>query len=335
MLSRTLPFWGNIHLNWTVSTALAALTGATALVFGVFPALVAARADMAAGFKNGGCAQPGDRSQNRARSVLQVSQVALSITLLICAGLMMRTMHALRHVPLGFRTDHLVLTSLTVPNDRYGDRNVATAVWQPLLDRIRRLPGVKAAAMTTVLPIRHPVEMQTVVYATEWTDEVVSAIVRAATPGLMQVLGVRMRSGRFFSEEDTATSLPVVVVNQTFVNRYLGGANASGKQIRFGRVPRAATIVGVIEDVRQEGAVEPSRPELCLCMTQIGTDHPVYEALLGKCMEMAVRTELAPGGTGSGVAATDSAGESTSRNWRARDDGGSWGGFDWSAKAAR
>ena len=59
---------------------------------------------------------------------------------------------------------------------------------------------------------------------------------------------------------------------------------------------RAATIVGVIEDVRQEGAAVPSQPELYLCMAQIGTDHPVYKALLGKFMEMAVRTELAPGG---------------------------------------
>jgi predicted permease len=296
MLSKTLPLSGNIHLNWTVWTALAALTGVTALAFGAFPALVASRADMDAGLKNGGRAEPGDRSQNRARSVLLVSQVALSIALLIGAGLMIRTMYALRHVPLGFRTDHLVLTSLTVPNDLYGDRNVATAVWQPLLEEILRLPGVKAAALTTVLPIRHPVEMQTIVYATEWTHEDVSATVRAATPGLMQVLGVRMRSGRFFSEEDTSTSLPVAVVNQTFVNRYLGGGNASGKQIRFGRVPRAATIVGVIEDVHQEGAAEPSQPELYVCMTQIGTDHPVYKALLGKFMEMAVRTELAPGG---------------------------------------
>jgi predicted permease len=296
LLSRSLPLAGNIHLNWAVWTALAALTGLTALAFGAFPALVAARADMDAGLKNGGRAQPGARSQNRARSVLQVSQVALSITLLIGAGLMMRTMYALRHVPLGFRTDHLVLTSLTVPNDLYGDRNMATAVWQPLLEQIRRLPGVKAAALTTVLPIRHPVEMLTVVYATAWTHQDVSATVRAATPGLMQVLGVRMLSGRFFTEEDTAASLPVAVVNQTFVNRFLGGGNASGKQIRFGHVPRAATIVGVIEDVHQEGAAEPSQPELYVSMTQIGTDHPVYKALLGKFMEMAVRTELPPGG---------------------------------------
>ena len=296
MLSKSLPLSGNIHLNWAVWTALAALTGLTALAFGAFPALVAARADMNAGLKNGGRAQPGARSQNRARSVLLVSQVALSMTLLIGAGLMMRTMYALRHVRLGFRTDHLVLTSLTVPNDLYGNRNVATEVWQPLLEQIRRLPGVKAAAMTTVLPIRHPVEMLTVVYATAWTHQNVSATVRAATPGLMQVLGVRMLSGRFFTEQDTASSLPVAVVNQTFVNRFLGGGNASGKQIRFGRVPRAATIVGVIEDIHQEGAAEPSQPELYVSMTQIGTDHPLYKPLLGKFMEIAVRTELPPGG---------------------------------------
>ena len=66
---------------------------------------------------------------------------------------MLRTLYALRHVPLGFRTDHLLLTTLTVPTDRYKDRNLATEVWQPLLDQIQTTPGVRAAALSTVLPI--------------------------------------------------------------------------------------------------------------------------------------------------------------------------------------
>jgi predicted permease len=294
MLSKTLPLSASIQLNWAVWTGLVVLTVLTALAFGMFPAILAARADIDAGLKNGGRQKTGDRGQNRARAVLLVGEVALSITLLIGAGLMMRTMYALRHVPLGFTTDHLVLTSLTMPNDLYKERNVGSAVWQPLLEQIRRMPGVETAALSTVLPILHPVELLTIVYATEWTHENVGATVRAATPDLMRVLGVRMRSGRFFTEEDTMTGLPVTVVNQTFVNQYLGGGNALGKQIRFGRVPRAVTIVGVIEDVHQDGLAVPSQPEFYLSMTQLGTDHPVYRALLGRFMEVAVRTKAEP-----------------------------------------
>ena len=295
MLSEKLPLAANIHLNWAVWAGLVVLTVMTALAFGAVPALVAARTELDAGLKGGGRRQAGDRGQNRMRALLLVGEVALSVTLLIGAGLMMRTIYALRHVPLGFRTDGLVLTSLTIPNDMYGDRNVATAVWQPLLDEIRRMPGVRAAALSTVLPIQHPVELVTAVYATEWMHGDANAIVRAATPGLMDALGVRMQNGRFFTDEDTATSRPVMVVNQTFVNRYLGGGNALGEVIRFGHVPRAATIVGVIEDMHQEGVARESQPEFYLCMSQLGPDQQIYRALLGRLMQVAARTEFAPG----------------------------------------
>ena len=252
MLALMLPLGAaDIHLNWTVWSALLLLTFVTALAFGVFPALIAAHAD-GAGALNGGRTQSSDRGQNRARATLLVSQVALSVMLLIGAGLMLRTLYALRHVPLGFRTDHLLLTTLTVPTDRYKDRNLATEVWQPLLDQIQTTPGVRAAALSTVLPIDHPVELLTVIYNTERTHKDESATVRAATPGLMNVLGVRMLAGRFFNQQDTASSLPVTVVNQTHVNRYFGGENPIGRQIRYGHVPHSATIVGVIEDIRQE-----------------------------------------------------------------------------------
>lgn len=296
LLVRMLPpgAAADIHLNWAVWSALLLLTVVTAIAFGVFPALIASRAD-ASSTLSGGRTQSSDRGQNRARAVLLVSQVALSIMLLIGAGLMLRTLYALRHVPLGFRTDHLVLTTLTVPNDLYKDRNLATTVWQPILDRIRTTPGVGAAALSTVLPIHHPVEYLTLVHNTDRTHKDEMTAVRAATPELMNVLGVRMLSGRFFNTDDTASSLPVAVINRTFADRYFGGENPLGRQVRYGRVPRAAAVVGVIEDIRQENPATPSTPELYLCMSQMDPANPVYRALLGRFMEVAVRTQSAPG----------------------------------------
>ena len=295
MLTASLPLATTIHLDWTIWTGLAALTLITALVFGTSPALVAARTSVSGGLKNAGRIRTGERGENRARSILLTAEVALSITLLIAAGLMMRTMYALRHVPLGFRTDHLVLTSLTVPNDLYKGRNVVSAVWQPLLDEIGGMPGVRGAALSTVLPILHPVELITMVYRTEWMQNDGMATVRAATPGLIETLGIRMRSGRFFTGQDTSGTLPVAVVNQTFVNRYLGGGSALGKQIRYGHVPQVATIVGVIGDIHQDRVTEPSQPELYLCMSQLTPDNSISRALVGRVMEVAVHTEIAPG----------------------------------------
>ena len=294
MLVTKLPLASTIQMNWAVWLALLALTLMTTLAFGAFPAWVAARVDADAQLKHGGRTQAGDRGQRRARSALLVAEVALSITLLTGAGLMMRTMYALRHVPLGFRTDHLILTGLTLPNDLYKDRNASSAVWLPLLSDIREMPGVSEAGMSTVLPIRHPVELETSVFRADRIDDDDGAMVRAASPELMHVLGIRMRRGRFFTDADTASSLPVAVVNQTFVNRFLKGGDAIGQTFQFGHVPRTVTIVGVIEDIHQDGVAEASRPEFYLCMSQLPADHPVYRALPGRFMEVAIRTEAAP-----------------------------------------
>ena len=123
-----------------------ALTLLTALAFGTMPALLAARGGTQAGLRSGGWNQAGDRGQKRVRNVLLVGEVAMSIGLLIGAGLMMRTTYALRHVPLGFRTDHLLLTSLTAPGDLCKNENMGAVAWQPLLDAVRSVPGVMQAA---------------------------------------------------------------------------------------------------------------------------------------------------------------------------------------------
>jgi predicted permease len=229
MLQRMLPLSQNVHLNWALWTGLIAVTILTAIAFGTFPALVAARTGADAALKSAGRGHVGGHGQSHLRSVLLVGQVALSIALLTGAGLMMRTIYALRHAPLGFRTDHVVLTNLTIPSEMYEGRNVASAVWQPLLDAVRRAPGVQSAALSTVMPIGHPVELLTRVYATQEREGNVGTAIRATTPELMHVLGITMRSGRFFTDVDSVASLPATVVNQAFVNRYLGAGGAIGK----------------------------------------------------------------------------------------------------------
>jgi predicted permease len=294
MLGNMLPLAQNIEMNWAVWLCLFALIGVTALAFGTVPALLAAWTGATVGLRSGGHKHAGDRGQNRLRTALLVGEVALSIALLIAAGLMMRTMYALRHVPLGFRTDHLLITNLTAPSDVYNDQNVGAAAWQPLLEAVQRFPGVKGAALSTVMPLKHPIEWLTVVYKTDWTQSNESAEVRAASPGLMEVLGVRLRSGRFFDERDTATSLPVTVVNRAFVNKLLGGGDVLGRQIRFGRTPTSATIVGVMDDIHQDAVSTSSKPEFYVCIPQVAKDNPLYRPLLSRYMELAVRTEVTP-----------------------------------------
>ena len=269
IIQRSLPLSVSFSVNWPVVAALLGFTLLTGLAFGVFPAVLATHLDFAEGLKSGSHSSGSNRTQSRLRGLLLICEVAVSLTLLIAAGLMLRTLHSLQHVALGFRADHIVLTDLTLPGYLYKDSNVAATAWQPILDRVQHVPGVRAAALSTVLPIGHSIEWLTLVYATEWTKGNVAAEVRAASPDLMQVLGIRLLEGRFVTKQDVEGSLPVAVVNQTFVNQYLGGRDAVGKQIRFGRIPSEATIIGVVEDVRQDAVNKPSNAELYLSMAQL------------------------------------------------------------------
>jgi predicted permease len=295
IIQRSLPLSVSFSLSWPILAALLGFSLLTALAFGVFPAVLATHFGFAEGLKYGRHSGASSRTQSRLRNLLLVSEVAVSLALLIAAGLMLRTLRSLEHVPLGFRTDHIVLTDLTIPGYMYKDSNVATTAWQPILERVQHLPGVRAAALSTVLPIGHSMEWLTLVYATGWTKGNVGAEVRAASPDLLQVLGVRLVQGRFVTAQDVEGSLPVAVVNQTFVKQYLGGRDAVGKRIRFGRIPSEATIAGVLEDIRQDAVNKPSKAELYLSMAQLKPGDALYLPLTGHSMQLAVRTETSPG----------------------------------------
>ena len=301
IIERSLPLQLNFSPDWPLLAALLGFSLLTGLAFGVFPATLATRLSFAEGLKSRSQVAGSNRGHSRASSLLVICEVALSLTLLTAAELMLRTLHSLEHVPLGFRTDHIVLTGLTVPGYLYKDSNVATAVWQPLLERIQHLPGVRAAALSTVLPIGHSIEWQTLIYKTSWTRGNDAAVVRAASPDLMRVLGIRLLQGRFITEQDVSGSMPVAVVNQTFVNQFLGGRDAVGKQIRFGRIPSTATIVGVLQDVRQEAVSVPSKAELYISMTQLKPGDALYLPMTGQSMQLAVRTQDSPDGMVSEV----------------------------------
>ncbi len=296
IIQRSLPLPLSFSLDWPLMAAFLGFSLLTALVFGVFPAVIAAHVGYAGGLKHRSHTSGSDRSQSRLRSLLVICEVAMSLTLLVAAGLMLRTLHSLRSVPLGFRTDHIVLTNVTLPGHLYKDRNVATAAWQPLLERVQHLPGVGAAALSTVFPIGHPIEWLTLIYKTSWSKGNGEADVRAASPELLQVLGIRLLQGRFITANDIDGTVPVAVVNQTFVNRYLGGRDGIGKQIRFGRVPSTATVVGVLEDVRQDAVSTPSSAELYLSMAQMKPGAALYLPMVGESMQLGVRMQNDPDG---------------------------------------
>ncbi|HEX4021847.1 MAG TPA: ABC transporter permease [Acidobacteriaceae bacterium] len=294
MLEKNLPLSQNIHMNPIVLGSLIGFTLLTGFFLGSIPAIIAARSPIEETLKSGVPTSSRDRGQARLRNALLIGEIALSMVLLVAAGLMLRTVYALHRVPLGFRTDHIVLTSFNVPNYDYKGRDLNTALWNPLLERVQHLLGVQSAALSTVLPIGHTMELQMTLYALDWAKGDVAAAVRAASPDLTHVLGMRMQAGRFFTAQDTQNAPLVIVVNQAFVRHYLSGQNVLGKQIRLGNFLDKTTIVGVLEDVHQDGVESPSQPEIYLGMAQLPPGKSLSRVLIGQVMELAVRTQTAP-----------------------------------------
>ena len=297
----------NLHApltpNASVVLVLLAFTLVTALASSIWPAVSASRASVESGLRAGSAGTGTARAQLRTRSLLAVAEVALSLTLLIGCGLLLRTIYALRHVPLGFRTDHVIVANMTIPAYKFTGRDIRTQLYQPLLERVERLPGVESASLMTEVPLGKTFQLE-VTFAAEGNTEAdvrqrdLRAQFRAVSPEIERVFGFRMLEGRFFDEHDTSSSQPAVVVNRAFVKAFLGDDSKLGKflgqpLLSYGE-HRQAMVIGVLDDERQVSVAEQSQPEIEVCIPQITPDSAFYKTAEGLAMDLALRTDRSP-----------------------------------------
>jgi predicted permease len=301
-LTSRLNFRVGFTPNVALMSSLLGLTVLSAVISSVWPALVAAKASIEPVLRQGG-PQRGGRSQHRARGLLVVTQVAMSMALLIACGLLLRTIFALKRVALGFRTDHVIVADMVIPAYKFDGKNMTTALYQPLVERVERMPGVQAASLTNAVPLGKRFPILVTLAANEQGPKAarkadLTAQFRAVGPGLQRVFGFSMLRGRFFSERDTPGSPPVVVVNRAFVKAYFGDGRDPGKilgeRLLSYRRGKPAEIVGVIDDERQSSVAEQSQPEIEVCIPQITPDSSFYRVTEGLAMNLALRTERDP-----------------------------------------
>jgi predicted permease len=214
----------------------------------------------------------------------------MSLTLLVVCGLLLRTIYTLRHVPLGFRTDHILVANLSIPSYRFAGQNMTETLYRPLLERTRHLHGIQSAGLISEVPLGKTfvlhLEMQL-------GSSTIVAFMKAVSPELQQVFGFRMAAGRFFGPEDTSTSEPVVVVNEAFARLYspdrhnpaliLGAKLSKNSPLR---------IVGILDDERQKTVADPTVPEVEIPIPQITPASGFYRPIEGTAMDLAVRTDL-------------------------------------------
>ena len=289
--------------NLPVFCALIGLTIAGACLIAVWPASGIFRASIDGALKQGATQTGLNLKQHRMRAALVVTEIALSLTLLVGCGLLLRTIYALKHVPLGFRTEHILVANMTIPAYRFGGRDMTTIFYQPLIERVKRLPGVEGASLMTEVPLGNTFSMLFTLgpqghSAIDLQRREIRAQFRAVGPEMQQVFGFRMLRGRFFNEGDTASSQAVVVVNRAFVKAYFGddrdpSAILGESLVGFGK-NRRSVVVGVLDDERQVSVAEPSQPEMEVSIPQITPESMFYKAAEGMAMDLAVRTVRDP-----------------------------------------
>jgi predicted permease len=246
-----VPLLHTARVDGTALLFAAVASIASVLLFGLLPALRASRTDLQAVLRAAG-ARGGER--RRVRAAILIAQVALSVVLLIGAGLLVRSFLRLQDVDPGFAPDGVLLASLNLPAASYGGTAAHAAFYDAVLERVRALPGVVGAAGTSEPPLIG-FAMTRDIGIEEYTfgpDERPDVAYRAVTPDFFETLRMPLRAGRRFEAHDREGSSRVVIVNETFARRFFADADPVGRRVRLGE-STWYDIIGVVADIRQHG----------------------------------------------------------------------------------
>ena len=267
----TLPRSDTIGLNGWVLAFVATVSIATGVGFGLVPALRASRADLREDLSESAGRSGTARGQHRTLSGLIVAEIALSLVLLVGAGLLVRGFIAVITTDPGLRPDRILTFHVSAPSGRIADTARYVQFYGPALERVRALPGVRGAATTTLLPIQGSGWNGNfeIVGKPKETDpsRMPFAEYRVVSSNYFSVLGIPLTKGREFTDQDAAGAPLVVIINDEFARRYFPGEDPVGKQI-LAWTGTPSTIVGVAHSVRQVSLDQAPRSELYVAAAQ-------------------------------------------------------------------
>jgi putative ABC transport system permease protein len=272
-----LPRVAEIALDKQVLLFTLGLTTVTGLFFGLAPALQASRTDLNESLKDGMRESSGGIKRNRTRSALVISEIALSLILLVGATLLFQSLRRVLAISPGFESDNVLAADVSVSSSKYPEPAQRAAFYREALERIASLPGVESAGIVYPLPLGGSFESYTFDIAGQPPfppGQQPSANRRVISPDYFRTMKTPLRKGRTFGPQDQATAPAVMIVNDTFARRFFPGEEVIGKRIipGEGRQPVTREIVGVVGDIRHEGLdVEPS-PEYYVPYEQTSVD---------------------------------------------------------------
>jgi predicted permease len=250
--SRQLPGMGETSLQPVVLLFTMLLALATGLVFGLVPALAVLKGNAGTILKDDSTRGTAGRGTGATRTALVILETALALMLLVSAGLLLKSFARLQSVDPGFSTENVLTAQVTLPSVRYPDADTRRAFWERLLDKARAIPGVSSVGFTSNVPFNGNVSSGSyaIVGYTPGPGEAEPHGRQEVVAGdYFKAMQIPLVQGRFFNDGDTATSTPVVVIDEYLANRYFKGRSPLGQQIQRGGVRTIVGVVGTINSI--------------------------------------------------------------------------------------
>ena len=291
-----LPQAASARMDLRVLVFTAAISVISGVLFGLTPALQLSRPDLNTALRDEGRGSTGNRRRSYARSALVVSQVALSMILLVGAGLLIRSFIRLRGASPGIDPKNVLTMQMMLSPVKYGQRQQTIGFSDNVLRSVQTLPGVEAVAISSALPVNPT-------HGTPALFEGQPAMVlgqrpilnlQAISPDYAKVMRIPLLAGRLFTQHDDAKAPPVAIVNQSAARRFYPNENPLGKRVWVGNLPNPFEIVGVMGDTKNVNLATPPQPELILplpqlpwpllylCVRTTGDSHGLISAVRGR-----------------------------------------------------
>ena len=291
----------NLSLDWRVLTFTLLISIFTGILFGLIPAIHASRADPNIMLKEGSSRSGTGFRQNKARSILVITEMALALTLLAGAALLIRTYIALRNVAPGFDPHDILTMSMELDGPRFQKTAGVAQLMRDGVERLESLPGVEAAATTCSLPLEPSFGLGFSVEGRAESDSLYKGggDWRSVSPDYFSVFHIPILKGRAFTLNDAAGAMPVVVINETMAKRFWPKGDALDARITIGKTvgpqfeepPRE--IVGIAADVRDDGLNNTPGPIMYIPVSQVTDGMTALNEEILPIMWV-VRTKVAP-----------------------------------------
>jgi predicted permease len=274
-----LPRIQTVTIDATTLVVTAAIALVIGIAFGILPAFQVGARDLTIALRAGGRGALTHHSANRVKRFIVVTEVALAVTLLSGAALLIRSFQRLVEVDPGFRPEGVLTMKLRLPERAYDDLSKLRQFQSTLESRVRALPGVRSAAVSNYVPLDGSSFVLTYTvrgHAPVRPSDEPAANIRLITPEYFTVIGTPMHSGRQFSADDRAGAPQVIIVNQALVRKQFANENPIGKYIDIGwtrdSVRQGGQIVGVVGDTRDDALREEASPTVYLPLAQVPVD---------------------------------------------------------------